>query len=96
MIIAPSGAQLAAEERHVPAILKAEIDIAAMRALRSDLSMANPLLRLRTESIAETYRETIYPPNAFLDMPLREYGQIDGPARQALEYLGKRTVGGGR
>jgi predicted amidohydrolase len=97
-IIAPSGVQLAVENDHVPAILKAEIDVEAVRALRSTLSMANPLLRLRMETIAATYQGTLYPPNAFLDLPLREYSQIERPAavaRTRLDGMATTTSVGG-
>lgn len=90
-IVAPSGVQLAVEDDHVPAILKAEIDVESVRTLRANLSMANPLLRLRMETIAATYQGSLYPPNAFLDLPLREYSQIEAPATVARTCLESRA-----
>jgi predicted amidohydrolase len=94
-IITPTGEQLAAVEGHVPAILTADIDVESVRALRSSLSMANPLLRLRTETFAATYGRSIYPPNAFAEKALREYSEIDVPAALALDRLQTLAGNGG-
>lgn len=94
-IIAPNGVTLAAEDAHRPVILKAEIDVESVRSLRANLSMANPLLRLRMETIAATYQGSLYPPNAFLDLPLREYSQIETPAAVARTRLESTAAAGG-
>lgn len=87
-IIGPNGVTLVEADHHDATLISAEIDVESVRTLRNSLTMANPLLRLRVETIVETYQETsIYPPNAFLDRPLDDYTQIDGPAAVAREQL---------
>ncbi|MTD12339.1 amidohydrolase [Nakamurella sp. YIM 132087] len=87
-IVDPRGNTVDLLDTHETGYVSAPIDVQAVRDLRADISMANPLLRLRMETVAPTYAgRRIYPPNAFLDLPLVRYPDIEGPAREALRSL---------
>jgi predicted amidohydrolase len=87
-IVDPRGTTVALLDEHVEGLVSAVVDVESVRSLRADTSMANPLLRLRMETFAPTYAgRRIYPPNAFLDLPLARYADIDVPAREALQSL---------
>ncbi len=88
-IVDPRGRTIALLDGHDTGLgVSAVIDTESVRSLRSDISMANPLLRLRFETFGPTYTgRTIYPPNAFLDLPLSAYSQIERPAAVALTAL---------
>ena len=90
-IVDPRGSTIAFVDGHETINISAMIDVESVRALRNDISMANPLLRLRFETFAPTYApgRSIYPPNAFLDLPLQQYSDIEVPARVALTKLHK-------
>ena len=68
--------------------VSAVIDMEALRDARRDLGMSNTLLRTRWEMYREFYQGiAVYPPNHFLDQPMRESALPMAPAEAALANL---------
>lgn len=87
------GHTLAERNDHGTGFVSATIDVAAVRAARGSLSMANHLLRLRPETFAATYTgTTIYPPDFFAERPALTYRDVDEPSAEARENLTKLGV----
>ena len=68
--------------------VSALLDTDALRAGRSENSMANGLLRIRVESFADMFRDIVlYPANSFLDLPMKHWRDTSVPAGRSLENL---------
>ena len=68
--------------------VSAVLDTDALRAARSENSMANGLLRIRVESFADMFRDVVlYPANAFLDAPMEHWRDTSVPAGRSLRNL---------
>ena len=68
--------------------VSAMIDTGALRAARSENTMANALLRIRVEAFSEMFRGVVlYPANSFLDSPMKHWRDTSGPAGRSLTNL---------
>lgn len=64
------------------------LDTDALRAARSENSMANGLLRIRVETFANMFRGVVlYPANSFLDSPMEHWRDTSLPAGRSLRNL---------
>jgi predicted amidohydrolase len=73
--------------------VSAAIDVAALRAARHDTGLRNTLLRARFEMYRPFYSEAaFYPPNQFLDAPMRNTEALAGPVERALRNLARNGV----
>ena len=79
--------------------VSAVLDTDALRAARSENSMANGLLRIRAETFADMFRGVVlYPANSFLDSPMEHWRDTSVPAGRSLrnlETLGLITAAAG-
>lgn len=81
------------EEPDVSTDVSALIDIGALRAARTDTSMANALLRGRWEMYRPHYAAfRAYPPNAFLEAPMKDGAETRPFAEAALSNLAAAGV----
>ena len=88
------GATLSLEDSPTETVgVSAILDTAALRATRSENSMANGLLRIRIDSFRDMYRDVVlYPANSFLDSPMKHWQDTSVPAAQSLQNLGALGV----
>ena len=76
------------EEPDASSDVTAVIDLAALRAARSETTMANALLRGRWEMYRPYFAAfEVYPPNAFLGEPMKDGSQTKPFAETALRKL---------
>ena len=68
--------------------VSAMIDVEALRAARGNAGLGNALMRCRFEMYRPFFaKAAFYPPNSFLDRPMQESADLDGPVAVAMRNL---------
>jgi predicted amidohydrolase len=75
-------------DAHESTAVSTMIDVEALRSARRDLGLGNALLRNRWEMYRAQYSTaSFYPPNSFLQAPMKDAAETRAPSEKSLERL---------